>query len=108
MIEQPISISISIPIVVTVSQDAILVFEDIIGLEPRNYIGDDFSRYTREYQLSHYNAACCYAKTGAIDASLEALNETMIAGFDDYAKIRSDPNLTEVRKDERFKPLINK
>ena len=28
------------------------MLEDIIGLEPRNYIGDNFQRYTLEFQVS--------------------------------------------------------
>ena len=56
-------------------------FEDVIGLEPINYMGDDFSRYTLEYRLSHYNVACCLAKLEEVEASLQALQESMESGF---------------------------
>jgi len=30
------------------------------------------------------------------------------AGFEDFDKIRSDPNLANLRKSPKFKPLLNK
>ena len=63
---------------------------------------------TQIYQVSAYNIACCYAKMGQVDAGLSALDDCMRSGFDNYDKIRSDPNLQIVRDSEKFKPLINK
>ena len=33
----------------------------MIGMEPKNYVGDDFSRVTGIYRVTQYNIACCYA-----------------------------------------------
>ena len=30
-------------------------------MEPKNYLGDDFSRITQIYRVAQYNLACCYA-----------------------------------------------
>ena len=30
-------------------------------MEPKNYLGDDFSRVTQIYRVAQYNLACCYA-----------------------------------------------
>lgn len=30
-------------------------------MEPRNYVGDNFSRVTPIYKVTQYNIACCYA-----------------------------------------------
>lgn len=38
--------------------DAIMDFETVIGLEPRNYMGDNGSRVTPIYPLTQYNMAC--------------------------------------------------
>eukprot|EP00958_Prasinococcus_capsulatus_P029626 scaffold7576_cov417-Prasinococcus_capsulatus_cf.AAC.3 len=76
-------------------------FEDVIGLEPLNYMGDDFSRYTLEYRLSHYNVACCLSKLEEIDPALQALQEAMESGFEAFDQIRSDPNLENVRASDR-------
>ena len=33
----------------------------MLGLEPKNYLGDDFARVTDVYRVTQYNIACCYA-----------------------------------------------
>jgi len=30
-------------------------------MEPRNYVGDNFSRVTPIYKVTQYNIACCYS-----------------------------------------------
>lgn len=30
-------------------------------MEPKNYLGDDFSRVTQIYRVAQYNLACCYS-----------------------------------------------
>lgn len=42
------------------------------------------------------------------DAGLEALEISMQAGFDQYGKIRTDPNLQKLRDSPKFKPLIER
>lgn len=36
-------------------------FENIIAMEPRNFVGDNFSRNTPIYKVTQYNIACCYS-----------------------------------------------
>ena len=43
-----------------------------------------------------------------VDAGLEALDTAMGAGFEQFAKIRSDPNLETLRKSPKFKQVIDK
>ena len=82
-------------------------FEDVRGTEPPNYMGDDFSRYTLEYKLACYNAACCFGKLGEPEPGLEALRNAFDAGFEDYKKVRSDPNLAGVRESPNFDKVMD-
>lgn len=43
-----------------------------------------------------------------VDASLDALEQALKAGFEGYNKIREDPNLENLRKSKKFAPLIDK
>lgn len=88
-------------------QDALIAFENVVGQEPKNFIGDRFEKVTSLFIVSQYNVACCYACLGAIDAGLEALGVAMSAGFDDYKKIRSDPSLSALQG-EAFNKLLDK
>jgi hypothetical protein len=151
-------------------------------MEPRNYVGDNFSRVTPIYKVTLYNIACCYsmlnqvgggrglleggggavcvcilAENGTmkdevqeqpevllvaacwndatngqlddhgcllalpppppspppptlllqVDEGLRSLDLAMAAGFEDYAKVRSDKNLAAVRASPKFEKLIN-
>lgn len=42
-------------------QESLVDFENILAMEPRNYVGDNFSRVTPIYKVTQYNIACCYA-----------------------------------------------
>ena len=35
-------------------------------MEPKNYVGDNFSRITEIYRVTQYNIACCYAAMGSV------------------------------------------
>lgn len=89
-------------------QAALIDFENVAAMEPAKYIGDNFARYTDVYPYAQYNAACCYSALDQLPAGLEALEGALAAGFDDYDKVRSDPNLANLRKDEGFNALVNK
>jgi hypothetical protein len=67
---------------------ALIDFEEVVGMEPRNYLGDDFSRVTNIYRVAQYNIACCYSALDQVDAGLEALESSMACGFEDYKKVR--------------------
>ena len=42
-----------------------------------------------------------------VDAGLEALGEALAAGFEQFGKVRSDPNLDSLRTSPKFKTLID-
>jgi hypothetical protein len=87
---------------------ACLVFENIVGLEPKNYIGDNFEKVTSIYRVAQYNIACCYSCLNAVEPGLEALQVAMSVGFDDFRKIRSDPSLKALQASDKFKKLLDK
>ena len=39
---------------------------------------------------------------------VEVSSPTVPAGFEDYAKVRSDPNLANLRRSPKFKPLLDR
>jgi len=89
-------------------EGALLDWENVLGLEPENYMGDNFSKVSEIFQVSAFNIACCYSKMNQVNAGLEALEQALVSGFDDYGKIRNEPNLANVRASPDFKPLINR
>lgn len=42
-----------------------------------------------------------------VEAGLEALESALSAGFEQYNKVRTDPNLEVLRKSPKFKKLID-
>ena len=50
-------------------QAALVEFENIIAMEPRNYVGDNFSRNTPIYKVAQYNIACCYSMLDQVRAA---------------------------------------
>lgn len=90
-------------------EEALIDFENVLALEPKNYLGDDFSRVTQVYRVTQYNIACCYSTMNQIDAGLEALDACMAVGFEDFGKIRKDKNLENLRNaGEKFTKVMNK
>eukprot|EP00887_Chlorella_sp_A99_P002542 scaffold6.g2542.t1 len=88
-------------------EQALITFEDVLAMEPKNYLGDNFSRVTQVYRVTQYNVACCYAALSQVEAGLDALKAALAAGFEDFDKVRKDPNLAKLRADERFTAIIN-
>ena len=88
--------------------NALIVFEEVAALEPKNYMGDDFSKTTEIYKVAQYNIACCFSKLGKADESLLALKRCMSAGWIDYRKIRTNPSLEFVQKQPEFTELMDK
>jgi len=89
-------------------QAALIIFENVVGLEPLNFMGDNFQMTTDLFRVAQYNVACCYSQIGAIDSGLEALTECLNTGYDGFSKIREDPGLANLRASEEFTTLINK
>jgi hypothetical protein len=68
-------------------KDALIMFEEVKGMEPAKYIGDNFSRVSRIYIVTQYNIACCYSSLKATDPALEAIEDCMHCGFEEYQKV---------------------
>ena len=93
------------------AEGALIDFETVLAMEPPKYLGDDFARVTPVYKATQYNVACCYAALGQVEPGMEAIEACMAAGFEDYAKIRSDPNLAALREGgnaKAFKKMMDK
>lgn len=87
---------------------ALIQFEEIIGLEPPKFLGDNFATTTEVYRVSQYNAACCYSMMGNVPAGMEALDKALRSGFDDFRQVRTDPSLKALQNSDGFSALINK
>lgn len=87
---------------------ALIEFENVLSMEPKNYVGDNLARITDMYRVAQYNVACCYSVLGSTEAGLDALNNALKVGFDDYAKVRSDPNLANLRESPKYKAIVDK
>eukprot|EP00210_Caulerpa_lentillifera_P001729 g1660.t1 len=88
-------------------EGALIDFENVISTESTKYVGEDFSRVSKVCVLALYNSACCYSMLEQVEPALEALERSLKSGFEDYNKVRTDPNLAKVRESEKFTLLIN-
>ncbi|XP_059628756.1 protein MET1, chloroplastic [Cornus florida] len=79
-------------------EEALLKFESVLGSKP------DFN----EASVASYNVACCYSKLNQIQAGLSALKDAMESGFEDFKRIRTDPDLANIRTSEEFEPLLKR
>eukprot|EP00563_Minutocellus_polymorphus_P018644 CAMPEP_0197721962 /NCGR_PEP_ID=MMETSP1434-20131217/4828_1 /TAXON_ID=265543 /ORGANISM="Minutocellus polymorphus, Strain CCMP3303" /LENGTH=212 /DNA_ID=CAMNT_0043307049 /DNA_START=169 /DNA_END=807 /DNA_ORIENTATION=+ len=61
-----------------------------------------------ELQAAHYNMACAFARLGNIAESVANLKSAFDYGFDNYATVRSDPDLGDVHPTPEFEDLMNK
>lgn len=48
---------------------ALVDFEEVLGMEPPGYVGDDFSRVTQIYRVTQYNISCCYSAMNQVNMS---------------------------------------
>ncbi|KAL6200803.1 hypothetical protein ACLB2K_030584 [Fragaria x ananassa] len=79
-------------------EEALEKFESVLGSKPD----------TSEASVASYNVACCYSKLNQIKAGLSALEEALKSGFEDFRRIRSDPDLANLRTSEEFDPLLKR
>ena len=86
-------------------EEALIIFENVLALEPKNYVGDDFSRSTPIFRVTQYNVACCYSALKQEQPGMEALELCLASGFEDYKKMRSDPNLAWLRTSNKFRTV---
>lgn len=58
--------------------------------------------------VAFYNLACSYSHLDNLDAAFDALHRAFDLGYRDYRHLLRDPDLENVRKDRRFKRLLDK
>lgn len=58
--------------------------------------------------IIHYNLACSLSLLGKIDEAFLELKKAFILGYDDFYYMLKDPDLENLRKDERFNDFFNK
>ncbi len=59
-------------------------------------------------QLTLYNLACAYSLHGDVDQAIEALEESVKAGFTDYDHIEKDSDLEALRDHRRYRNLLKR
>ncbi|KAK4482920.1 hypothetical protein RD792_010093 [Penstemon davidsonii] len=79
-------------------EEALEKFESVLGSKPEY----------NEAAVASYNVACCYSKLDQIQAGLSALKDSLEAGFEDFKRIRTDPDLANLRKSDEFDPLLKR
>ncbi|MBL4845939.1 MAG: hypothetical protein JKY65_10460 [Planctomycetes bacterium] len=77
-----------------------------------------FARAVREFQraldneesneIAWYNLACTYSRWSKVDKALEALAKAIESGFDDTKHMGNDTDLDNIRRDPRYRAMINK
>ena len=66
------------------------------------------SRLRPDNPLVHYNLACSFSLLGDLSASLQAMERAIGLGYEDFAFMRQDPDLENLRKDGRFEELVRR
>ena len=56
----------------------------------------------------HYNLACLYSLTNKVDLATDSLDSALKNGFNDYDRLRSDPDLKNLRASKEFKQVLEK
>jgi Flp pilus assembly protein TadD len=72
--------------------DAIVALEEAVRLAP-------------DRSIAHYNLACAFALEGDHAHALDALERSILAGFDYGNKMSNDPDLESIRGEGRFAAL---
>lgn len=55
-----------------------------------------------------YNLACSYSHISDLDGAFNALHRAFDLGYNDYKHLLRDPDLENVRRDSRFKRLLDR
>lgn len=79
-------------------EEALEKFESVLGSKPE----------PDEAAVASYNVACCYSKLNQIQAALSTLEEALNSGFEDFKRIRTDPDLANLRASPEFDPLLKR
>ncbi len=58
--------------------------------------------------IAHYNLACSYSLLNSLEKSFEALKRAFELGYDDVEHLNRDPDLMNLRQDNRFQEFFVK
>lgn len=64
------------------------------------------SQLRKDDPLVHYNLACSYSLLGLIENAFSSLKAAVGLGYQDFDYMRRDPDLENLRKDERFQYIF--
>jgi hypothetical protein len=85
---------------------AIKAYEQYIAaLEP---VKDKLGPKGGATELDYYNLACLYSLKGDVDNGLKNLEKSFAAGYANYKWLATDGDLTNLRKDPRYKAMVDK
>jgi tetratricopeptide (TPR) repeat protein len=76
-------------------QEALEADLRVTQLDPRDPVG-------------HYNLACSYSNLEHLDDAFQALHRAFELGYNDYRHMLRDPDLENLRRDRRFKQLLDR
>ena len=57
---------------------------------------------------AYFNLACLYSVTNKLDLSADALDNALKNGFNNVDRLRSDPDLNQLRQTKDFKKIVEK
>lgn len=57
-------------------------------------------------RVAHYNLACSYSLLGMVESALIALQKAIEFGYDEFDYMQEDRDLQNIRKDPRFRELL--
>ena len=64
------------------------------------------SRLRQDDPTVRYNLACSYSLLGELDKAFSALKKAIELGYDDFVHLKYDPDLENLKKDERFQLIL--
>jgi Flp pilus assembly protein TadD len=58
--------------------------------------------------IAFYNLACSYSNLENLDGAFDALKRAFELGYNDYKHLLKDPDLENLRRDRRFRQLLDR
>ena len=66
------------------------------------------SKLRPQSPIIHYNLACSFSLVGDTLNSFKAIKRAILLGYDDFIFMDRDPDLSNLRRDERFTAFVKK
>lgn len=65
------------------------------------------TREKRDAAYAHLNLGVACGRQGMLDAAFDHLNQARRLGLEDFAELAKDPQLAELRRDERYRAFVD-